>query len=404
VLLSLTGNGGRVSTDNQQTASLLEDALFQVKRVIVGQDRMVERTIICLLARGHCLIEGVPGLAKTLTVSTLSRVVGGKFSRIQFTPDLVPADIVGTRIWRPSREEFDIEWGPVFANIVLADEINRAPAKVQAALLEVMAEGHVSIGGTTRYVPAPFLVLATQNPIESEGVYALPEAQRDRFLMQVVIGHPSYQDEIEIARRMSAHRPEVDEVLSPEQLVALQAAADEVFVHHAVADYGVRLVMATRDPETWGMPELASQVELGASPRATLGLLSAGRALALLRGRRFLVPQDIYDVAPEVLRHRILLSYDAVANGVKVDEVVEHILRRTPGPRVAPHQDEAIRTSAPWTGPATGANPIPARPVSPAPSMSPQATPPNVAPPNVAPPNVAPPNVAPPASGAAGAA
>ena len=349
-----------MSTDSQQAANLLEDALFQVKRIIVGQDRMVERTLICLLARGHCLIEGVPGLAKTLTVSTLSRVVGGNFTRIQFTPDLVPADIVGTRIWRPSREEFDIEWGPVFANIVLADEINRAPAKVQAALLEVMAEGHVSIGGTTRFVPEPFLVLATQNPIESEGVYALPEAQRDRFLMQVVIGHPSYHEEIEIARRMSVHRPEVEEVLSPEQLVALQAAADEVFVHHAVADYGVRLVMGTRDPETWGMPELATQIELGASPRATLGLLSAGRALALLRGRRFLVPQDIYDVAPEVLRHRIMLSYDALANGVKVDEIIEHILRRTAGPRVAPHQDEAGRIStAPTMG---GGTPAPVAP------------------------------------------
>jgi MoxR-like ATPase len=335
-----------MSTDSQQAAhaALLEDALFQVKRVIVGQDRMVERTLICLIARGHCLIEGVPGLAKTLTVSTLARVVGADFARIQFTPDLVPADITGTRIWRPSREEFDIEWGPVFANIVLADEINRAPAKVQAALLEVMAEGQVSIGGHTRKAPDPFLVLATQNPIESEGVYSLPEAQRDRFLMQVVIDHPSYQEEIEIARRMSVGRPEVDQVLSPPQLVALQAAADEVFVHHAVADYGVRLVMGTRDPGSWGMPELAPHIELGASPRATLGLLSAGRALALLRGRRFLVPEDIYDVAPEILRHRVLLSYEALANGVKIDQIVEHVLRTVPGPRVAPHQDEAGRT------------------------------------------------------------
>ena len=347
-----------MSTDRIQAANaaLLEDALFQVKRVIVGQDRMVERTIICLLARGHCLIEGVPGLAKTLTVSTLARVVGGDFARIQFTPDLVPSDITGTRIWRPSQEEFDIEWGPVFANIVLADEINRAPAKVQAALLEVMAEGHVSIGGITRRAPEPFLVLATQNPIESEGVYSLPEAQRDRFLMHVVIGHPSYQEEIEIARRMSGRGPDVDQVLNPAQLVALQAAAEEVFVHHAVADYAVRLVMATRDPERWGMPELAPQIELGASPRATLGLLSAGRALALLRGRRFLVPEDIYAVAPEVLRHRILLTYDALANGVRVDQVVEQVLGRTPGPRVAPHQDEMGRTAG-WGG-AAGAGPM----------------------------------------------
>src|SRR5437879_1218082 len=202
--------------DVAATAALLEDALFQVKRVIVGQDRMVERALVCLLARGHTLLEGVPGLAKTLTVSTLARVVGGTFTRIQFTPDLVPADIVGTRIWRPSQEEFDIEWGPVFANIVLADEINRAPAKVQSALLEVMAERHVSIAGTTREVPNPFLVLATQNPIESEGVYALPEAQRDRFLMQLVVEHPSYEEETEIARRMSVHAPEAETVLSTE--------------------------------------------------------------------------------------------------------------------------------------------------------------------------------------------
>ncbi len=221
-------------SDVAAAAALLEDAVFQVKRVIVGQDRMVERTLVCLLARGHCLIEGVPGLAKTLTVSTVARVIGGTFSRLQFTPDLVPADIVGTRIWRPSREEFDIEWGPVFANVVLVDEINRAPAKVQSALLEVMAERQVSIGGHTRQVPSPFLVLATQNPIESEGVYALPEAQRDRFLMQLMVEHPSYEEETEIARRMSVHAPEAEPVLSTATLTALQAACDAVFVHHAV--------------------------------------------------------------------------------------------------------------------------------------------------------------------------
>jgi len=298
----------------------------------------VERTLVCLLARGHCLIEGVPGLAKTLTVSTVARVIGGTFSRLQFTPDLVPADIVGTRIWRPSREEFDIEWGPVFANVVLVDEINRAPAKVQSALLEVMAERHVSIGGHTRPVPNPFLVLATQNPIESEGVYALPEAQRDRFLMQLLVEHPSYEEETEIARRMSVHAPEAEQVLSTEALCALQAASDAVFVHHAVADYCVRLVMATRDPVRWGVPELASNIALGASPRATLGLLAAGRALALLRGRRFLVPQDVYDVAPEVFRHRVLLSYDALAAAVKVDDLIARILQVMPAPRVAPHQ------------------------------------------------------------------
>ncbi len=327
-------------------AAVLEDALFQVKRVIVGQDRMIERTFICLLARGHCLIEGVPGLAKTLMVSTLARVVGGDFSRIQFTPDLVPADIIGTRIWRPSREEFAIEWGPIFANIVLADEINRAPAKVQAALLEVMAEGRVSIGGSVRTASEPFLVLATQNPIESEGVYTLPEAQRDRFLMQVVVEHPSYVEEMEIARRMLTGRPEVEQVLPLAHLRALQRATDEVFVHHGVADYAVRLVMATRDPERWGVPELARRIELGASPRATLGLLGAGRAMALLRGRRFVVPEDIHDVAPEVLRHRVLLSYDALAEGIGVEDVVRRVLEQVPQPRIAPQQDEAARAAS----------------------------------------------------------
>ncbi len=343
-------------------AAVLEDALFQVKRVIVGQDRMIERTFVCLLARGHCLIEGVPGLAKTLMVSTLAKVVGGDFSRIQFTPDLVPADIIGTRIWRPSAEEFGIEWGPVFANIVLADEINRAPAKVQAAMLEIMAEGRVSIGGSVRTVAEPFLVLATQNPIESEGVYSLPEAQRDRFLMQVVVQHPSYVEEMEIARRMLSGRAEVEQVLSREELGALQRAVEEVFVHHAVADYAVRLVMATRDPEKWGVPEMASQIELGASPRATLGLLSAGRAMALLRGRRFVVPEDVRDVVPEVLRHRILLSYDALAEGTGVENVIRRVLEQYPN-LGSPHS----RTKRPVP-------PLALRPVSPPMTASPASS------------------------------
>jgi MoxR-like ATPase len=326
------------STD---TAALLEDALFEVKRVVVGQDRLVERAFLCLLANGHCLIEGVPGLAKTLTVSTLATAVGGEFSRLQFTPDLVPADVVGTRIWLPSREEFDIEWGPVFANIVLADEINRAPAKVQAALLEVMAERQVSIGGQTRKVPNPFLVLATQNPIESEGVYSLPEAQRDRFLMQVVVTHPSYQEEQAIASRMSVRPPKAKQVLTTEQLMMLQAEVDDVFVHHAVQDYAVRLVMATREPAQYGMPDLEPMISLGASPRGTLGLLGAGRALAVLRGRRFLVPQDIYDVAPEVLRHRVMLSYDALAAGITVEGALNRILSTVVAPTVRPGTDAA---------------------------------------------------------------
>jgi len=332
--------------DNKHHADRLEEALFEVKKVIVGQDRMVERAMICLLARGHCLIEGVPGLAKTLTVSTLAQVVGGTFTRLQFTPDLVPADIVGTRVWRPSREDFDIEWGPIFSNLVLADEINRAPAKVQSALLEVMAERHVSIAGQTRPTPNPFLVLATQNPIESEGVYALPEAQRDRFLMQIVVGQPTYVEELEIARRMGVRAPEAAQILSIDQLVELQKAVDEVFVHHAVQDYAVRLVMATRDPIGWRVPEIAGHVGLGASPRATLGLLAAGRALALLRGRRFLVPQDVADVAPEILRHRLILTYDALAEGITTDDVITRVLATMPVPQVTPRQESGLQETA----------------------------------------------------------
>ena len=317
-----------------EPAALLEDALFQIKRVIVGQDRMVERSFVCLLARGHCLIEGVPGLAKTLTVSTMAQVSGGSFARIQFTPDLVPADIVGTRIWRPSTESFDIEWGPVFANMVLADEINRAPAKVQSALLEVMAERQVSIAGQTRKLPNPFLVLATQNPIESEGVYALPEAQRDRFLMQIVVRQPTYAEEVEIARRMGVRAPSASQVLTTGQLAALQSAVDDVFVHHEILDYAVRLVMTTREPARAGLTDVVPYIALGASPRGTLGLLAAGRALALMRGRRFLLPQDVFDVAPEVLRHRVLLTYDALAEGIDADQIVQRVLATTPAPRV----------------------------------------------------------------------
>src|SRR4051794_20103171 len=256
-------------------AALLTDALFQVKKVIVGQDRLVERVMVCLLAGGHCLIEGFPGLAKTLTVSTMAQAVGGDFSRLQFTPDLVPADLVGTRTWRPSQEDFVIEWGPLFANIVLADEINRAPAKVQSALLEAMAERHVTIAGQTRELPTPFLVLATQNPIESEGVYALPEAQRDRFLMHVVVPQPTYEEETAIAHRMSGAAPRAEQVLTCEQLVQLQGVVRDVFVHHAVQDYAVRLVMATREPARWGLDDLSRLIALGASPRGTLGLLAA---------------------------------------------------------------------------------------------------------------------------------
>ena len=320
-------------------AEVLEEALFEAKRVLVGQDRMIERLFVCWLARGHCLLEGAPGLAKTLAAETVARVLGGSFARIQFTPDLVPADLVGTRVYRPSREAFDIELGPVVANVVLADEINRAPAKVQSALLEVMAEHHVSIGGVTHQVPEPFLVLATQNPIESEGVYPLPEAQRDRFLMKVLVGYPTAAEEAQIVRRMSVDPPRAERLLDPAAVIALQRQADAVFVHDAVLDYAVRLVLATREPAAHGLGDLVPLVAHGGSPRATLGLVAAGRALALLRGRAYLLPQDVFDVARDVLRHRVLLTYEALADGVDAEAVVQKVVSTVPAPRVTPAQD-----------------------------------------------------------------
>jgi MoxR-like ATPase len=322
-------------------AALLERALFEVKRVIVGQDQMVERLLVAVLARGHCLLEGVPGIAKTLAAETMATVVGGTFARIQFTPDLVPSDIVGTRIYRPSTETFDIELGPVMANLLLADEINRAPAKVQSALLEIMAERQVSIGGITHQVPTPFLVLATQNPIESEGVYHLPEAQRDRFLLKVDVDYPSESEELAIAYRMSVDPPVPQPVLDPERLIALQRRADEVFVHHAVAEYAVRLVYATRAPERYGLPGLDRLLAFGASPRATLGLLAAGRALALMRGRDYVLPEDIRNLAPDVMAHRLVLSFDALADNVAPRQIVDQVVAAVPLPVIAPQQDAA---------------------------------------------------------------
>ncbi len=325
--------------------SRVEHALFEVKRVIVGQDRMVERLMVALLARGHCLLEGVPGLAKTLAAETLAATVQGTFTRIQFTPDLIPSDLVGTRIYRPSREEFDIEVGPVFANFVLADEINRAPAKVQSALLEVMSERQVSIAGRTFPMPEPFLVLATQNPIESEGVYPLPEAQRDRFLMKVVIGYPTPVEEHEIVRRMGVAPPVPEAVLAPSDLVDLQRATDAVYADPAVVDYAVRLVIATREPAAHSLPDLAPLLAYGASPRATLGLVAAGRAMAMLRGRDYVLPQDIFDIAPEVLRHRLVLSYEALADGVEADAILQRVLSTVWAPRIAPSQDRSAEQS-----------------------------------------------------------
>ncbi len=317
-------------------AALLERTVFEVKRVIVGQDRLVERMLVGLLAKGHLLIEGVPGVAKTLAVETFAKVVGGTFNRIQFTPDLVPADLLGTRIYRAGREEFDTELGPVMANFVLTDEINRAPAKVQSALLEVMAERHVSIGGVTYPCPDPFLVLATQNPIENEGVYPLPEAQRDRFLFKLMVGYPEPDEEREIVYRMGVVPPVANQVLPIAELSRLQKVAANVFVHHALVDYVVRLVYATRTPGEHGMTEVAGWLSYGASPRASLGIVAAARALALVRGRDFVVPQDVVDVAPDVLRHRLVLSYDALADGIPVETILTRLLRAIPLPHITP--------------------------------------------------------------------
>jgi MoxR-like ATPase len=321
--------------------ALLERALFEVKKVVVGQDRMVERMAVALLARGHCLLEGVPGVAKSLAVETLATVVGGSSVRLQFTPDLVPSDILGTRIYRASQEAFDVELGPVFANLVLADEINRAPAKVQSALLEVMAEKQVSIGGVTHKLPRPFLVLATQNPIESEGVYPLPEAQRDRFLMKVSVGHPTMVEEMEIVRRMAVSPPHAEQVLSLDELVSLQDAVDGVFVHHAVGEYAVRLVMATREPERWGLPGIKPLLAHGASPRGSLGLVQGSKALAVLRGRDYVLPVDVADLAVDVLAHRLVLTYEALADEVPATRLVEQVLEAVEPPQVAPSQQPA---------------------------------------------------------------
>jgi MoxR-like ATPase len=320
-------------------AARLERVLFEIKRVIVGQDRLVERMLVALLARGHVLLEGVPGVAKTLAVETLARAVGGTFARLQFTPDLVPADIIGTRIYKAGQDAFATELGPVFANFVLTDEINRAPAKVQSALLEVMAERQVSIGGVTHPLPDPFLVLATQNPIESEGVYPLPEAQRDRFLMKVLVDYPTPEEEREIVYRMGSEPPVAETVLGPDELRRLQKTASQVFVHHALVDYVVRLVVATRTPREHGMEDVATWVSYGASPRASLGLIAASRALALVRGRDYVLPQDVLDVTADVLRHRLVLSYDALADGVPADHIVKRIVQTVPMPQVAPRQN-----------------------------------------------------------------
>lgn len=332
-------------TDHHDELPSLERTLVELRRVIVGQERLMERLLVALVAGGHCLLEGPPGLAKTLAVRTLADTTGGSFARVQFTPDLLPADIVGTRIYRTSSETFDVELGPIFANFVLADEINRAPAKVQSALLEVMAEHQVTIGGQTHKVPDPFLVLATQNPIESEGVYALPEAQRDRFLMKVIIDYPTPLEELEIVRRMGVRPPTASQVLDPEAILELQRQASEVIIDQGTLDYAVNLVIATRDPANHGLPDLAAMIDYGASPRASLGLVAAGKAIALLRGRDYCVPQDIFDIAPDVLRHRLVLSYEALAAELDVEQILIRILSTIPAPMVSPTTQDPARYS-----------------------------------------------------------
>jgi MoxR-like ATPase len=304
----------------------LDGALHEVKRVIVGQDGMLERLIVALLAGGHVLLEGVPGLAKTLTVKTLAQVLGGTFRRIQFTPDLVPADLVGTRIYRPDTGRFDIELGPVFGNFLLADEINRAPAKVQSALLEVMQEQQVTIGGNTFTVPLPFLVMATQNPIEAEGTYPLPEAQVDRFLMKVLVDYPSTGEEAAVVGRSLGDPVEVRECLTLDDLKRYARITHSVLVDRDVIAYAVSLADATRRPSKFGLKELEPLIDYGASPRGPIGLIQAGRALALLRGRGHVSANDVRDLAADVLRHRLVLSYDALAENVTADDIIERVL------------------------------------------------------------------------------
>ena len=317
---------------NPATAELMEKILYEVKRVVVGQDRFLERVMVALLAGGHLLVEGVPGLAKTLTVKTLAGVLQGQFKRIQFTPDLVPADLIGTRIYNQKEGEFSTALGPVFTHLLLADEINRAPAKVQSALLEVMQERQVTIAGQTHFVPEPFLVMATQNPIETEGTYPLPEAQVDRFLMKVLVDYPSDEEEFVIAQRVTGPRIEVQPVASMEQLAQLQAECRAVYVDPALVQYAVRLVAATRRPAEAGLDELAPMITYGASPRATIGLIEGARALALMRGRGYALPEDLSDLAPDVLRHRLVLSYQALSEGLSADQVVTRIMAKLPAP------------------------------------------------------------------------
>jgi MoxR-like ATPase len=318
----------------QEAKEQLEQALFEIRRVIAGQDDMLERVVVCLLAQGHLLIEGVPGLAKTLTIKTTAGVLGGTFSRIQFTPDLVPSDLVGTRIYRAGDGTFDTELGPVFCNFLLADEINRAPAKVQSALLEVMQERQVTIGHDTHPVPDPFLVMATQNPIESEGTYPLPEAQVDRFMLKVVIGYPAHDEELTVVHRQLVGPPDLKQALSLDDLRALQRAVFDIYVDPALVSYAVALATATREPAAHGLPDLAPYVAYGASPRGPISLVQAARALALVRGREYTLAEDVQSLIRDALRHRLVLTYQALAEEVSPDAILEHVIAAVPVPQI----------------------------------------------------------------------
>jgi MoxR-like ATPase len=323
---------------NPNSGLPMERVLYEVKKVIVGQDHLLERMVVALLARGHLLVEGVPGLAKTMAVKTLAEAVGGEFKRIQFTPDLVPADLVGTRIYNQKTGDFNTSLGPIFTNLLLADEINRAPAKVQSALLELMQERQVTIGRETFQVPDPFLVLATQNPIETEGTYALPEAQVDRFMLKVLVGYPSVTEEFVIVERMTGVLQAVRKVLTTDQLLDLQRAADTVYVDPALIQYAIRIVGATRTPQDVGLKELQPYIQFGASPRASINLIRGARALAFVRGRKYALPQDVLDMALDVLRHRVVPSYEALSDDVTSDDLLTQILNRIPVPAVPLHE------------------------------------------------------------------
>ena len=316
----------------------MERVLYEVKKIIVGQDHLLERLVVALLARGHILVEGVPGLAKTMSIKTLAEAIGGEFKRIQFTPDLVPADLIGTRIYNQKAGEFNTSLGPVFTNLLLADEINRAPAKVQSALLEVMQERQVTIGRETFTTPDPFLVLATQNPIETEGTYALPEAQVDRFMLKVLVGYPNATEEFVIVERMTGNLPAVQKVLTTAELLGLQQAADKVYVDPALMEYAVNLVTATRRPQDYGLKDLQHYILFGASPRASINLILTARALAFVRGRSYALPQEVLDMAFDVMRHRLVLSYEALSDNVTSDDLLEQILDRIPTPVVPLHE------------------------------------------------------------------